>query len=196
MHDDAYPHNGVGRGSWNPDPGIPESWQRSIASSTHSRGHFCASNYRQANYDARDETFYYTNQALQWQDGFNSGIWSSLETAVVDNAPTGRDTLYVVVGVLYENPNNYQTPNGGGDKVLVPSHFYKCLMKCSFGTDGKMTAAKGCAYIFENKAYSNSNYASYITSIDAIEQRSGWDFFTNVPASLQDSAEAQSSPVW
>ena len=196
MHAEAYPKVNSGRkGDWTPDPGIPGSWQRCFASSTHSRGHFVASEYRQTTVDANKQTFLYTNQAPQYQNSFNGGIWSSLENAVVANAPTGRDTLYVVVGILYEDPDNFQTPNSGGDPVLCPSHFYKCLMKCSFDTSGAMTAAKGVAYLFENKPYSGS-YTSYATSIDAIEERSGWDFYTNVPAALQDPAESSSTPLW
>ena len=197
MHGGLYPRNSVGRyDRWTQDPAVPGDWQRSLASSTHSRGHFVASDYRQNSVDANSQTFYYTNQALQWQNGFNSGIWSSLESAVVSNTPSGSDSLYVVVGVLYENPNTYQTPNSGGAQVLAPSHFYKLLMKCSFGSNGTMTAAKGCAYLFENKSYSGSAYSSYITSIDAVEQRAGFDFFANVPKSLQDAAEAQTSAIW
>ena len=203
MQKDAYPDNGVGRaGSWthaggdNTDPGVPASWQRSVASSTHSRGHHVASDYRQACSDANWQTFYWTNQSLQYQNGFNSGVWSALEQAVVANAPGARDTLYVVVGILFEDSGNIITTNSG-TKVLAPSHFYKCLMKCSFDSAGAMTAAKGCAYLFENKTYPNKEaYNSHLTSIDAIEQRSGWDFYTNVPADLQAAAEAQNSSIW
>ena len=200
MHKEAYPDNGVGRydkkgGGWMPDPGIPDSWQRSVASGQYSRGHFCASEYRQTDlYSSNAQTFYYTNQALQWQNNFNGGIWSSLETAVSGNAPSGRDTLYVVVGVLYEDPNNIITTNQN-TQALAPSHFYKCLMKCSFNESGTMTAARGCAYLYTNEAHSG-NYSQGITSIDAVEQRSGWDFYANVPKELQDAAEAQSASIW
>lgn len=190
MHKDAYPDEGVGRsGSWKEDPGIPSSWQQCSSNSGFSRGHFVASNYRQATSDANKQTFYYTNQALQYQTSFNDGIWNSLEQAVKSNAPSGRDTLYVVVGVLYENSKTV-----GG--VPCPSHFYKLLMKCSFNSSGTMTAAKGCAYLFTNESHSGENYSSGITTIDAVEQRSGWDFFANVPKNLQDTAEAQKSSVW
>lgn len=197
MQKGAYPDNGVGRvGSWTSDPGIPGSWQQSIASSTHSRGHFVASKYRQATGDANKQTFYYTNQALQYQNGFNEGIWSALEDAVEANAPSGSDTLYVTVGILYEDPNNMQTPNGGGNPVLAPSHFYKCLMLCKFDGSGTMTSAKGVAYLFENLKYSGKNYSSYATTIDAVEQRSGLDLFTNIPAALQDAAEKMTADLW
>ena len=197
MHKDAYPDKNVGRtGSWKPDPGIPASWQQSLASSTHSRGHYVASKYRQATGDANKQTFYYTNQSLQYQNGFNDGMWSALEDAVEANAPSGRDTLYVTVGVLYEDPDNYQTPNSGGTPVLAPSHFFKCLMLCKFDQGGTMTSAKGVAYFFENIPYSGKNYSAYATTIDAVEQRSGQDFFTNVPKNLQDAAEKMSSGLW
>ena len=189
MQKDAYPDKGVGRvGSWHEDPGLPSSWQQCSSTSGFSRGHFVASNYRQTTSDANKQTFYYTNQALQYQTSFNDGVWNSLELAVKSNAPTGKDTLYVVVGVLYES-------NKTLDGVPCPSHFYKCLMKCSFNSSGTMTAAKGCAYLFTNEAQSGS-YAKGLTSIDAIEQRAGWDFFANVPQNLQGAAESSSNALW
>lgn len=189
MHKEAYPDNNVGRtGSWTDDPGIPVSWQQSSSTSGYSRGHFVASNYRQATGDANKQTFYKTNQALQEQNGFNGSIWENLESAVVANAPSGRDTLYVVVGVLYEDDKTL-----GG--VPCPSHFYKCLMKCSFDTSGNMTGAQGCAYLYTNVAHTG-NYSQGLTSIDAVEQKSGWDFFTNVPKDLQDAAENKTNAIF
>ena len=189
MQKDAYPDNNVGRSNnWKYDPALSESWQQSGVSQPYSKGHFVASNYRQASDAANRQTFYYTNQAPQYQNSFNDGIWNNLEQDVKSKAPSGRDTLYVVVGLLYENSRTV-------DNIPLPSHFYKCLMKCSFNEAGTMTAAKGCAYLFTNEAHSGS-YSQGITSIDAIEQRSGWDFFTNVPKNLQDTAEAQSASLW
>ncbi len=191
MHKDAYPDNGVGRNDgWKNDPAIPSSWQQSGVSG-YSRGHFVASNYRQASTEANKATFYHTNQAPQYQTSFNDGVWNSLEQSVKSNAPSGRDTLYVVVGVLYENA---KTVSG----VPIPSHFYKLLMKCSFGTDGAMTAAKGVAYVFTNEAHKGEQYNDnkFRTTIDAIEERSGFNFFANVPPDLQDAAERQNASLW
>ncbi len=187
MHNGAYPRNSVGRhGSWNEDPGIPSSWQQTGVSG-YSKGHLVASNYRQDVNDANDETFYYTNQAPQWQDGFNGGVWESLEQAVVAAAPSSSsDSLYVVVGVLYENSKT-------SDGVPVPSHFYKLLMKCSFNASGTMTAARGAAYLFTNESHTGASYSSFSTTIDAIEKRTGYDFFPRVPSSLQTAAENGSS---
>lgn len=191
MHKEAYPDNDAGRNdSWTNDPAIPSSWQQSGVSG-YSRGHMVASNYRQMSTEANKATFYHTNQAPQWQTSFNDGVWNSLEQAVKSNAPSGRDTLYVVVGLLYENSKSVSG-------VPIPSHFYKLLMKCSFGADGTMTAAKGVAYLFTNEAHSGDKYtdAKFRTTIDAIEERSGFNFFANVPKDLQDAAEKQSASLW
>ena len=206
MHATAYPNNSVTRGEFSEsksyDPAIPPSWQSSGSTSDYNngngyaRGHHCASEDRQACRDANDQTFYYTNQSPQWQNSFNSGIWSNLESAVQSHAPTGRDTLYVVVGTLFENGNT--GPSNDGGTVARPSHFYKLLMKCSFDGSGTMTAASGVAYLYTNEAHSNCTYndSTFRTTIDAIETRTGFDFFANVPAALQTAAEAQSASLW
>lgn len=208
MHGVAYVNAGVDRlGSFNErhsyDPAIPASWQSSGSTkdgtdaSPYSRGHLCASEDRQTTDDANRQTFYYTNQAPQWQSSFNSGVWSSLEGAVQNAAAklTGRDTLYVVSGTLYENGNTGASNDNG--TVARPSHFYKLLMKCSFDSSGAMTAAKGAAYIYENIAHTGGTYSNtkYRTTIDAIEERTGFDFFAAVPAGLQEPAESVFSSV-
>lgn len=192
MHNTAYPDNNVGRlGGWVDDPAIPSSWQQSGVDQPYSRGHLVASNLRQVCGDANKATFYHTNQAPQYQTSFNDGVWNSLENAVKANAPSGRDTLYAVVGVLYETS---QTING----VPIPSHFYMLLMKCSFDGSGTMTAANGVAYLYTNEAHKNESYndAKFRTTIDAIEERTGFDFFVNVPPDLQETAERKIISLW
>ncbi len=190
MHKGAYPDKSVGRiGNWHQDPAFASDWQQESSGSGYSRGHFVASNYRQTTSDADKQTFYNTNQALQWQTGFNDGVWNTLENNVVSHAPTGRDTLYVVVGTLYRN----STTVGG---VPVPSHFYKLLMKCSFSTTGAMTGASGCAYLFTNESHTGDNYWDFVTTINAIEQETGIDYFANVPDQFEETAEASTTELW
>ena len=74
-----------------------------------------------------------------------------------------------------------------GDDCKAPSGYWKCLMKCTFSSPGVMTGAVGCAYLFDTNS---SNSAPTVTTIDAIESRTGFDFFVNVPYALQSSAES------
>ena len=43
-------------------------------------------------------------------------------------------------------------------------------------------------YLFDTNS---SNIAPYVVTIDAIESRTGFDFFVNVPSTLQNAAESQ-----
>ena len=91
--------------------------------------------------------------------------------------------IYVVTGVLYEGTPKYS------DGIQIPSHFYKCLMKCSFSSPGIVSGAQGCAYVFTNTKHSNSNYSTGLVTIDSIETRAGFDFFPRVPEEYQEKAE-------
>ena len=201
MQRDVFPDKNVGRGSWHDDPAVPSEWQNDDIwnknNEKYHRGHLVASNYRQTSKSQDNyQTFYRTNQALQEQDKFNGAIWQSLENMVASAAPSALDTLYVVVGLLFEGDPR---PGITEQEIAVyeaPSHYYKLLMKCSFNTDGSMKSAKGVAYLMANVAYNNNSYDNYTTTIDAIEQRTGFDFFTNVPKDLQDAAENSSAPIW
>lgn len=191
MHSSTWPDKNVGRNeAWTDDPAFPSSWQQDGVSG-YSKGHLVASNYRQTLAAQNKQTFYYSNQAPQIQNGFNGDIWNTLENQVVGAVPSGRDTLYVTTGVLYENSTSVSG-------VPIPSHFYKCLMKCTFSSDGTMTGAQGIAFVYSNVSHAGDKYydAEYVSSIDDIELRAGFDFFANVPGNLQSSAEANTSHTW
>ena len=92
-------------GSWGTDPAISLTQQTGLDNAStvgYSRGHMVSSQERQTTANQNEQTFYYTNQAPQWQNSFNGGIWNTMENAIVTHAPSGRDTLYIVTGVLYE----------------------------------------------------------------------------------------------
>ena len=119
----------------------------------------------------------------------NQGQWNSLESKVqaVAAATTGSDTLYVVTGPLFEG-TLATVPDNSGNDCKAPSGYWKCLMKCTFSSSGVMSNAVGCAYLFDTNS---SNIEPTLVTIDAIESRTGFDFFANVPASLQSKAESQ-----
>ena len=201
MNSTYWPDNNVSRNEdWASDPAISLTQQTGLdnASSVgYSRGHLVASNYRQTTVAQNKQTFYYSNQAPQWQNGFNSGVWSTLEERVASSAviPTGTTMLYVVTGVLYEETT--VTKPSGSLNVPIPSHFYKCIMRCTFnGTT--ITGAKGIAFVYTNESHTGSSYndSEFVTTIDAIEERAGFDFFAAVPTNYQNSAEANTDASW
>ncbi|MBR3074721.1 MAG: DNA/RNA non-specific endonuclease [Bacteroidales bacterium] len=198
MNSTQWPDNNFGRNeSWTDDPAISLTQQGGLDNAGtvgYSRGHLVASDYRQTSVKQNKQTFYHSNQAPQWQNSFNSGVWSRLESRVKNQTPGGTTMLYVITGVLYEGATT--TKPSGSLNVPIPSHFYKCIMKCTF-IGGVINDAKGIAFVYTNEAHSGNYYDSaYVTSIDAIETRTGFDFFAGVPTALQASAEANTSHTW
>ncbi|MBP5559417.1 MAG: DNA/RNA non-specific endonuclease [Bacteroidales bacterium] len=201
MNTTYWPDNNVSRNEdWASDPAISLTQQTGLDNANtvgYSRGHLVASNYRQTTVAQNKQTFYYSNQAPQWQNGFNSGVWSTLEERVASSAvvPSGTTMLYVVTGVLYEGTTT--TKPSGSLNVPIPSHFYKCIMKCTFN-GSTITGAQGIAFVYTNESHTGSSYynSAFVTTIDAIETRAGFDFFAAVPADVQNTAEANSDHRW
>ena len=207
MNTTYWPDNGVGRNdNWTDDPAISLTQQTGLDNGGsanqgkcgYSKGHLVASNYRQTTVAQNKQTFYHSNQAPQWQDSFNDGIWQNLEQAVAAKAPSGTTMMYVVTGVLYEGTTT--TLPSGSKNVPIPSHFYKCIMKCTF-SGSTITGAQGIAFVYTNEAHTGNYYNStYVTSIDDIEERAGFNFFANVPGDvsggLQYNAERNTNHSW
>ncbi len=59
-----------------------------------------------------------------------------------------------------------------------------------------MTQAKGIAYLFTNESHTGEQYSSFATTINAIEDRTGIDFFANVPVEFQEPAEQTNKQLW
>lgn len=187
----------VGRNdNWVYDPSLPQSIQPNLTSSypdsNYDRGHQVASNDRQTTVNMNKQTFYFSNMTPQYGD-LNSYNWQYLEAAVqkVGWACSGSDTLYVVTGPIFDDGYTTTKDKGNVD-CPVPTRYYKCVMKCTFNSSHEVTAAKGVAYITPDNA-TNTTYTGWKTTIDAVEEITGFDFFTNVPTALQNAAEKTNS---
>ena len=200
MHKSMWPSKVSRQSGWIDDPAISLTQQGGLdnaGSIGYSRGHLVSSGERLSTVKQNKQTFYHSNQAPQRQNKFNGSIWSSMEDAIIGAAPAvgSSDTLYVVTGVLYEYSGSPTTKPSGSLNVPIPTHFYKCAMLCSFDGSGNVTAARGIAYLFENKDYSNNDYSAYATTIDEVESRAGFDFFPRIPEALQTKAENGTSAL-
>ena len=204
----AYPlnssHIGSGRsGSWNFHPDIPQKYQVDVTSgsysgSKYSRGHLCPNGSRSGNSSMQVQTFYVTNQVPQIQNSFNGGIWSQLENAVRGQV-SSTDEIYVVTGVAFHKEGStaqetisYVSPKNVSDqKAPIPNYFYKVILKVKY-SGSNIVSASTIGFWFEHTTYSGS-YTNYTASVDQIEEWTGFDFFVNLPASLQATAETNTS---
>lgn len=174
---------------WKFDSRIPAKFsptKEDFGNNGYSRGHLCPSGDRVFSRDANTETFYYSNMSPQIQNGYNGGIWGQLEDKVRSWA-SNCDTLYIATGgtVLRESDIiKYTTPG----RMAVPKYHFKALLR----RRGNSFDAIG--FILEHKVYTDKISHKYSVSIDELEQRTGIDFFHNLPDQIENTIESKYEP--
>ena len=178
------------------NPIIPQSKQANISRNIgggYARGHMLPSADRYNTWNTNAQTCYSTNIMAQDYD-FNSGSWAELENEVRNKIVS--DTLFVVVGTLFENN---KTVSNNGRTISVPSHCFKLLLRTKSGRTGKHIADITSAddlmcigFIFENDySATNQSLSSAAVSVAEIERRSGFSFFRNLNPKIADKVKSQ-----
>ena len=187
--------------SWAKNPNLKETeqiniWKGSygvnVGNTIYARGHLLPDADRSNNATMQKQTYYATNLVPQIQDKFNGGIWNSLEAAV-RNAIPASDTLYVTTGVTFKTVGGNETvttiqPQHDTKKCPVPNYFYKVLLKVKRNSKGEVTSASTIGFWFEHRQY-DDKYNNYAVSVDEIEELTGFDFFVNLPDTIENAAE-------
>ncbi len=203
----AYPlakgHSGsLSRSSkWYFADGITQTDQVDLCSSSYSgnysRGHQIPNGDRNGNSAMQKQAFYVINSTPQIQNGFNGGIWNNLENAIRDAVPAS-DTLYIATGPVYQTVGgsesvSYTTAKDDTKQCPVPNYYFKVVMKVKRSASGDITDAMAVGFWFKHKVYSSSDYEQCEISVDEIEAKTGYDFFANLPPSIESSAERNGS---
>lgn len=147
-------------------------------------GHICPNADRKYSYKANYQTFYLTNMQPQYNK-FNAKLWAEMESKVRKWTPTSAcDTLYVCKGGTIDNEKDILTRIQG--KLIAPRYFYMALLMKSRGSYRAM------AFFVEqkNEDRSRDDLKQYVMSIDALEQRTGIDFFCNLPDEIENKVES------
>ena len=179
-------------------PIIPQSKQANIVGSNgfgygYARGHMLPSADRYNTWNTNAQTCYATNIMVQDYD-FNSASWGTLENKV--RTKVCADTLYVVVGTLFENSTKI---NKNGRNISVPSHCFKMLLRTKSGNTKKnisdVTSADELmciGFIFENNATgANTALKNAAVSVAEIERRSGFKFYQNLDPAIAEEVKSQ-----
>lgn len=189
----AYPLNddlassGDRTNAWGYDPRVPENAQQRLNSGYktygYDRGHQLPSADRLSRIP-NIETFYFTNMTPQ-KSNFNQGMWASLEGRVREWARS-MDTLYVVTGCQVEHPLGYALDNDNVE-VAIPSSYWKALLgykkNATVGIQNQTGGYTGIAFWYDHANYPSSWTKGRMT-IDALEEKLGYDLFINLPAKI------------
>lgn len=189
----AYPLNPwtIGSGSrtdaWGVlDPKLPRDKQPVLGSGYrggYDRGHQLPSADR-LNRDANIQTFYGTNMTPQL-GSLNQEGWAALEGQVRTWA-RAFDTLYVVTGCTVKGSTKFAEDNDG-KSVTVPKAYFKALLgykkNMTVGNTLQTRGYTACGFYYNHEAYSG-NYMNKAMTISQLEERTGIDFFANLPAAI------------
>ena len=210
--DDAVSQQPTGDGSYKDnlryeitEPAIPQSKQQNIIKGSYgdqsvvrnlNRGHMLPSASRYSTWMTNAQTFYATNMFPQ-NGTLNSGSWATLESCARNAACV--DTLYCVVGTLYEAGTQMITSRDR--KIAVPSHCFKLLLRTRSGSMRKNIAEItdpndiiAIAFLWENNYEANKvSVANAAVSIAEIEQRSGFTFFQHLRPEIAAKVKSQNN---
>lgn len=182
----------VKRGDFRPDPLLPEDWQirpSDYRSSGYDRGHVCPSGDRTATEEDNDATFMMSNMLPQTA-ALNQHVWKELEDYCRDLAGQGNE-LYITAGGVGS------ARRIGRGKVNVPEECWKVIVVLPKGS-GDLSRIEASTRVIavmmpnqQNSRVEKADWPQYATSVTRIEKATGFDFFTNVPASVRRQLEAK-----
>lgn len=150
------------------------------------RGHLCPSADRAGSAEANSETFLMTNMVPQTPD-LNRNVWERLESYSRDLVRRGKVDLYVIAGVYGEKGRLKK-------KVAVPTNVWKIIVAVPAGAGISAITEKShiIAVDMPNAdGIANQDWRKFRTSVRAIEQRTGYNFFSNLSEDLQNEIETK-----
>jgi endonuclease G, mitochondrial len=177
------------RPDFRPDPRLP-AWFKRVTSfdysaSGYDRGHLVPSADRFGHPSLNEETFLMTNIVPQ-APALNQYPWEKLESHARGQVRRGFDVYQIAGGY-----GNKGMLNG---KVVVPSNCWKIIAILPGDSDPSQISSR--VRIIAVDMPNEDNLAShpwerYRTSIRAIEERTGLDFFRHLPRELQEELESR-----
>jgi endonuclease G len=187
--------------TFRPDPAVPADWYRVQAfdyfSSGFDRGHMTpnADRDKETSIPINQATFLMTNMIPQTPDN-NQGPWANMEN-FLRNTYLPANELYIVAGGAGTGgtgSNGFATTIADGN-VTVPAQTWKVILvlpKASGDDVGRVQAStRTIAVIMPNvQGIRNVDWMTYLTTVDAVENLTGYDFFENVSDLEENAIEA------
>lgn len=180
------------------DPAVSPDWYRvqstDYFASGFDRGHMTPNADRDnpASIPLNQETFLMSNMVPQAPNN-NQGPWADLENFLRTLLTTNE--VYIVAGPAGVGGSGDNGPANtiANGHVTVPAFTWKVALVLPAGDDdvSRVTAAtRTIAVIMPNDNSINSDWHAYLTTVDAVEALTGYDFFANLPDAIENSIEA------
>ena len=171
-----------------PDPELPQGCYAvrptDYRGSGYDRGHVAPSADRTASAAINSATFVMSNMIPQAPEN-NRETWRELEEYTRELVRSGK-VLYVVAG------GEGQLKTIADGQVTVPTHTWKVIVAvdragAEISTETQVIAVR----IPNNETANDRDWQAYRVTVDELEQRLGYDFFSSVPQSVQRAIESR-----
>jgi endonuclease G len=188
------------------DPQVPPDWYRvqgfDFSGSGFDRGHMVpnADRDKETSVPINQATYLMTNMVAQ-APGNNQGPWAAMENDLRGIADQGNE-LYIVAG-----PQGMGGTGSAGfantitnGHVTVPESTWKVVLVLpqAAGNDVSRAscATRSIAVIMPNvDSIRETDWHTYLTTVDAVESLTGYDFFANLPDNVEYCVEAGTDGV-
>jgi endonuclease G len=180
------------------DASLPTGWYRvggtSYSGSGFDRGHNCPSADRTGSTTDNSATFLMTNMIPQAPNN-NQRTWAGLENYCRTLVGQGYE-LYVIMGSYGRGGTGsagYMTTIDAG-RVTVPNRVWKVVVVLPEGSSDPSRVTSSTRVIAidtPNDNSLNTDWGVYRTTVDAIEQATGYNILSNVSSSVQSIVEAR-----
>jgi endonuclease G, mitochondrial len=189
------------RPAFTPDPALPAGWfavtPRDYTGSGFDRGHIVPAADRNRTPEDAAAVFYMSNIAPQSPDN-NRGPWEKLESYCRTLVRSGKE-LYIISGPTGKGGVGSAGPAAAiaARKIAVPAAFWKIVVinnRSGLKIDGITQNTRVIAVLIPNQqGIKEAKWQQFRTTVRALEQRTGYDFLSNLPAELQEALETQGS---
>jgi DNA/RNA endonuclease G (NUC1) len=188
------------------DPAVPADWYRvthvDYTNSGFDRGHMTPNADRdpETSSPINQATFLMSNMVPQAPDN-NQGPWANMENYLRTLLPANE--LYIVAGGAGTGgtgSNGGVTNTIANGHVSVPAATWKVALVIP-KAGGDDVSRVGCgartiAVVMPNvQGIRNNDWQGYITTVDAVETLTGYDFFSNLPDAVETCVEAGTNGV-
>src|SRR6476620_1548079 len=174
------------RPDFRPDPDLPLGFRTIVTSdysgSGYDRGHLVASADRFGDAALNEQTFYMTNIVPQTKD-LNQFPWQKLESYTRTLVRKGYD-VYAIAGVIGDKGKLKR-------RVTIPVSCWKVLYVVPRGRSPLESASANVIAVEmpNENGISHERWIKYKTTVRALEQETGYDFFSLLPVSEQEWLE-------
>lgn len=172
-----------------PDTSLPAGWYQVKATdytnSGYDRGHMCPSGDRTKTVADNSATFLMTNMIPQAPTN-NQQTWANMENYLRTLTTSGNE-LYIIAGGY--GVSGYIA----GGNVAIPTYTWKVVMVLPSGTNDVSrvtTSTRLIAIFIPNNNSIVTDWKQYRVSTDYVEATTGYDFFSNVADSVENTIEA------